>query len=136
MLTFIEPIDTSNKAVGFDLQANPLQSANQVALRDGGQLISSGMPIAAMAGRNRTGLGMRLPIYLPHAPTTTVQERRAAFVGSVGIAFAVDKLMLGVIDEMPVKNVRMTLVDNTLGVDQKRGRVLFDTQPGGGAMPT
>ena len=127
VLTFIEPNDTGNKAVGFDLQANPLQSANQVALRDGGQLISSGMPIAAMAGRNRTGLGMRLPIYLPHAPTSTVQERRAAFVGSVGIAFAVDKLMLGVIDEMPVKNVRMTLVDNAVGIDQKRGRVLFDT---------
>jgi signal transduction histidine kinase len=128
VLTFIEPLDLGTKAIGFDLQANPLQHTNQAALRDGGQLISSGMPIAAMAGRNRTGLGMRLPIYLPHAPTRTVQERRDAFVGSVGIAFAVDKLVLGVIDEMPVKNVRMTLIDNALGIDQKRGRVLFDTE--------
>lgn len=128
VLTFIEPLDQGNKAVGFDLQANPLQHTNQAALRDGGRLISSGMPIAAMAGRHRTGLGMRLPIYLPHAPTGTVAERRAAFVGSVGIAFSVDKLVMGVIDEMPVKNVRMTLVDNALGIDQKRGRVLFDTE--------
>ncbi|MES2317661.1 MAG: CHASE domain-containing protein [Pseudomonadota bacterium] len=127
VLTYIEPLVPGNKAAGFDLQANPLQHANQVALRDRGQLISSGMPIAAMAGRNRTGLGMRLPIYLPQAPTNTVAERRAAFVGSVGIAFSVDKLMLGVIDEMPIKNVRMTLVDNAVGIDQKRGRVLFDT---------
>lgn len=130
VLTFIEPIEPGNKAIGFDLQANPLQQSNQTALRDDGQLISSGMPIAAMAGRNRTGLAMRLPIYMPHAPTGTVQERRAAFVGSVGIAFSVDKLVLGVIDEMPVRHVRMTLVDNAVGVDQKRGRVLFDTQPG------
>lgn len=128
VLTFIEPLEQGTKAIGFDLQANPLQHTNQAALRDGGQLISSGMPIAAMAGRNRTGLGMRLPIYLPHAPTNTVQERRDAFVGSVGIAFSVDKLVLGVIDEMPVKNVRMTLVDNAMGIDQKRGRVLFDTE--------
>jgi signal transduction histidine kinase len=85
------------------------------------------MPVAAMAGRNKTGLAMRLPIYMPNAPTSTLQERRAAFVGSVGIAFSVDKLMLGVIDEMPVKNVHMTLIDNAVGVDQKRGRVLFDT---------
>ena len=127
VLTFIEPIDVGSKAVGFDLQANPQQWGNYAALRDGGQLLASGMPIAVMAGRNRTGLGMRLPIYLPHAPTTTVQERRRAYVGSVGIAFSVDKLMLGVIDEMPIKNVRMTLVDNAIGVDQKRGRVLFDT---------
>ncbi|UUZ50189.1 CHASE domain-containing protein [Massilia sp. B-10] len=128
MLTFIEPLDLGNKAVGFDLQANPLQHANQIALRDGGQLISSGMPIAAMAGRNRTGLGMRLPIYLPHAPTNTMQERRDAFVGSVGIAFSVDKLVLGVIDEMPVRNVRMTLVDNAVSIEGKRGRILFDTE--------
>ena len=127
VLTFIEPLDMGSKAVGFDLQANPQQQAYSAALRDGGQLISSGMPIAAISGRNRTGLGMRLPIYLPHARTSTVEERRAAFVGSVGIAFSVDKLMLGVIDEMPVKNVRMTLIDNAVGVDQKRGRVLFDT---------
>ncbi|HEY0063274.1 MAG TPA: CHASE domain-containing protein [Telluria sp.] len=127
VLTFIEPLDHGNKAAGFDLQANPLQHANQIALRDGGQLISSGMPIAAMAGRNRTGLGMRLPIYLPHAPTDTMQERRDAFVGSVGIAFSVDKLVLGVINQMPVKNVRMTLVDNAVSIEGKRGRMLFDT---------
>lgn len=125
VLTFIEPQIASNKVgIGFDLQANPLQRANQIALRDGGQLISSGMPIAAMAGR---GLAMRLPIYLPHVDTTTMELRRAAFVGSVGIAFSIDRLMLGVIDEMPIKNVRMTLVDNAVGIDQKRGRVLFDT---------
>jgi signal transduction histidine kinase len=125
VLTFIEPQIASNKVgIGFDLQANPLQQANQVALRDGGQLISSGMPIAAMAGR---GLAMRLPIYQPHAVINTVEQRREAFVGSVGIAFSIDRLMQGVIDEMPVKNVRMTLVDNAVGIDQKRGRVLFDT---------
>lgn len=127
VLTFIEPLDQGAKAVGFDLLSNQLLHSNQVALRDGGQLISSGMPIAAMKGQKRTGLGMRLPIYLPHSPTSTVEQRRAAFVGSVGIAFSVDKLVLGVIDEMPVKNVRMTLVDTAVGVDQKRGRVLFDT---------
>ncbi|MFL6659306.1 MAG: CHASE domain-containing protein [Massilia sp.] len=125
VLTFIEPQSPSNLAgIGFDLEANPLQHANQVALRDGGQLISSGMPIAAMRGR---GLGMRLPIYLPNAPTSTTEQRRAAFVGSVGIAFSIDRLMLGVIDEMPIKNVRLTLVDNAVGIDNKRGRVLFDT---------
>ncbi len=127
VLTFIEPLDQGPKAVGFDLLSNHLLHSNQEALRDGGHLISSGMPIAAMKGQKHTGLGMRLPIYLPHAATDTVEQRRAAFVGSVGIAFSVDKLVLGVIDEMPVKNVRMTLVDNAVGVDQKRGRVLFDT---------
>ena len=127
VLTIIEPAVPGVNKLGFDIHANPPQRAALAALRDSGQLISSGYPLPAMAGRNRTGLAMRLPIYMPNAPTTTVQERHASFVGSVGIAFSVDKLMQGVIDEMPIKNVRMTLIDNAVGVDQKRGRVLYDT---------
>lgn len=127
VLTFAEPIDPGMKSAGLDLMANPLVSGKHLLLRDSGKLITSGMPVASMSGPRRTGLAMRLPIYLPHAPTGTVHERRVAFVGSVGIAFSVDKLVLGVIEEMPVKNVRMTLIDNAVGVDQKRGRVLFDS---------
>lgn len=125
--TFLEPIGAGPNAIGFDLQANPLQAQNHIKLREGGRLIASGMPIAVGAGRSHTSLGMRLPIYMPHAQTNTVHERREAFVGTVGISFSVNKLVLGVIDEMPVKNVRMTLVDSDVGIDHKRGRVLFDT---------
>jgi signal transduction histidine kinase len=127
VVTFVEPVDYGPKGIGFDLQANPQQAANQIKLREGGRLISSGMPIALISTPNRAALGMRLPIYKPHASTSTVHERREAFVGSVGIAFSVDKLVMGVIDEMPVRHVRMTLVDNDIGIDHKRGRVLFDT---------
>jgi signal transduction histidine kinase len=123
VITFIEPV--TPLGIGYDLQANPLQAENQVRLREGGQLIASGLPIARPHEARRTALGMRLPIYLPEAPTNTVHERRAAFVGSVGISFSVDKLVLGVIDEMPVKRVRMTLLDN--GIDKQHSRVLFET---------
>ena len=127
VLTYIEPIEQSPSGIGVDLQANPMVAASQRALRDGGELVSSGMIIAAVAGQNGTGMGMRLPIYLPGAPVDTAQQRHAAFVGSVGIAFSLERLVNGVIEEMPVKNMRMRLVDNTPDIEGKRGRVLFDT---------
>ena len=134
VITVFEPVKPDTKALGFDLLANPLQAENQVRLREDGRLIASGMPIPVRSGPQRTVLAMRLPIYMPNAPTATVHERRAAFVGSVGIAFSVDTLVLGVIDEMPVKHVRMTLVDNDVGIDKKRRRLLFDT-PHAGRTP-
>jgi signal transduction histidine kinase len=127
VLAFVEPAATWSATIGFDLQANPLVHDTLNALRDNGVLITSGMPVAAVSGPKRTGLAMRQPIYRQDMPTATVAERRAAFRGSVGIAFSVDQLMQGVLDGMPVPHVRMTLVDNAVGVDNKRGRVLFDT---------
>ncbi len=135
VVTYVEPVVPGPRVLGFDLQANPLQADNQTRLREGGRLIASGMPVAIRSGPSHTALGMRLPIYMPDAPTATVHERRAAFVGSVGITFSVDKLVLGVIDEMPVRKVRMTLVDTDVGIDHKRGRVLFDTPAAAGATP-
>ncbi len=127
VITAFETVKQGEKVLGMDLLANPLQAENQERLREEGRLIASGMPIQFRFGPKRTVLGMRLPIYRPDAPVSTVHERRSAFVGSVGIAFSVDTLVSGVIDEMPVKHVRMTLVDSAVGIDNKRGRVLFDT---------
>ena len=127
VVTAYEAAKPGPNALGFDMMANPLQLQNQLRLREDGRMVASGIPIPVQSGPARTVLGMRVPIYKPNAPIQTVHERRNAFVGSVGIAFSVNALVLGVIDEMPVKHVRMTLVDNDVGIDNKRARVLFNT---------
>ena len=127
--TMAEPGEQS-PTIGIDMLSNRAMIEQHMKLRDTGKLGSSGIPIAwERAGIKRTGLAMRLPIYALGGPISTVQERRASFIGSVGIAFSVDRLVMGVIDEMPVKNAHMTLVDNALGGTDVRGRVLFDSTP-------
>lgn len=134
VLTFIEPAATRWKTtLGFDVLAVDHATGVLMTSRDMGSLITSGQPIAAISGPNRVGLGMRLPVYRPGLPLDTVYERRAAYVGSVGIAFSVPKLVQGVLDEMPIANVRLTLVDsgpmqdtNDLS-DTSHDRVLFDS---------
>lgn len=127
VVTFVEPEVRWAATLGYDLFTNPLIVDTLGELRDTGKLFTSGLPISFISGPGRTGLGMRLPVYRPHAPTATVAQRRAAYLGTVGIAFSVQKLVQGVIDEVPIKNVRMMLVDNALGPDMLRGRVLFDS---------
>jgi signal transduction histidine kinase len=133
IITFIEPDVPWYGAFGFDLHANSYVRATIAASRDAATLMTSGTRIVAMSTPSQTGLGMRLPTYRPGLPIDTVQQRRDAYIGSVGIAFSVSKLIKGVLDEMPVKTVRLTLVDIGQGanvVPPRPGQppnVLFDS---------
>jgi len=130
VVTFVEPEAVWGSTLGVDLSTIPLVNDYLGTLRDTGRLHTSGTPIAFISGPNRTGLGMRLAVYKPHAPIETLSQRRDAYIGAVGIAFSVDKLVKGVIDEFPVKNVRMTLVDHAAG-SVSPSRVLFDSGANG-----
>ena len=132
VLTFVEPGALWRQARGLDILANPRVQETIDAMRDSGKLLTSGQPIRYISGPNRTGLGMRLPVYRPGMPTNTVSERRAAYMGSVGIAFSVDKLVTGVLDEMSIHGVRMALVDKA-SKPVERPLVLFDSAANAGA---
>jgi signal transduction histidine kinase len=131
VLAFVEPASLWRQIRGLDIQANARVQETMDTMRDTGNLLTSGLPIRAISGPNRTGLGMRLPVYRPGKPVNTVTERRAAYIGSVGIAFSVDKLVMGVLDEMAIRKVRMTLVDATPGPNG-RENVLFDSSAADG----
>jgi signal transduction histidine kinase/CHASE1-domain containing sensor protein len=140
VITYIEPERPWEKTAGLDLQANAYIAKTVIATRDSGKLMTSGTPVAAISGPNRVGLGMRLPIYRLGLPVDGVAQRRAAYMGSVGIAFSVPRLVQGVLSEMPIKQVRMTLMDG--GISDRSSphasagdRVLYDSD-GTEAVPT
>jgi signal transduction histidine kinase/CHASE1-domain containing sensor protein len=144
VITYIEPEQPWDKTFGFDLQANAYVAKTVVATRDSGKLMTSGTPIAAISGPNRIGLGMRLPIYRLGMPIGDVAQRRGAYMGSVGIAFSVPRLVQGVLSEMPIQQVRMTLMDGGIPDSAspngspnagKGGRVLYDSA-GTDSVPT
>jgi signal transduction histidine kinase len=141
VVTFIEPPPPSAPPYGIDLMMNPYVGSTINATRDSGNLMASGTPIAAMSGPNNAYLGMRLPIYRHGVPVKNIEERRAAYVGSIGIAFNVPRLVQGVLDEMPVRHVRMTLFDSGPRLDlngrdiSARERILFDSH-GSAENPT
>ena len=111
---------------GIDLAIDPVRLSYILLGRDTGELTTSGLPLQRPFGMKGTALAVRLPVYARHAPVATVEQRRRAFLGSVGIAFSVDALVKGVIDEMPIKNARMTMVDREPGKLGQR-RLLVDT---------
>ena len=125
VVTLIYPFKVGG-ATGVDMAVDPVRLGALFSGRDTGQLTTSGIPIRKLPGKKGTSLGMRLAVYARHLPVTTLEQRRRAYLGTVGIAFSVDALVKGVIDEMPVKNARMTLVDREPGRLGQR-RLLVDT---------
>jgi signal transduction histidine kinase len=110
VITYVEPTPHwVQGTIGRDLDAQPIQRQALADARDSGLLSATGAPIQVMLEKKVLGLAMRMPVYRVGAPTGTVEERRAAHIGSVGIAFSVQRLVQGVLNELPVKPVRLIL---------------------------
>jgi signal transduction histidine kinase len=138
VVLYIEPIPDWMQAVGFDLDADPLTRKAMAVARDKGLPANSGAPIKAMKARGRIGFGMRLPIYQFGAPLKSVEDRRAAYVGSVGIAFNVERLVQGVLSELPVDGIRMTLFNDLIKLDPsapQRFQLIYDSSATGKTAP-
>lgn len=133
VITYIEPSSPEVAAFGLDLHTNSYVEQIILATRDTGKMMNSGTPIGAISAPNRVYLGLRLPTYKPKMPLNSVADRRAAYLGSVGIAFSVPRVVQGVQAEIPVKNVRMTVLDREIPDADGRPpkpaamRVLFDS---------
>jgi signal transduction histidine kinase len=134
VVSYIEPDLFSPGHYGIDLLANRYFGTQLDKSRDQGTVYASGTQIQALSGPNDTHLGMRMPIYYSGARLDTVAARRAAYVGSLGIAFSIPKLLHGVMDEVPITGLRMTLYDIGPGLDihgrdtGSTPRILFDSQ--------
>ncbi len=132
VLNYLEPLAGNELAFGLDIASNPPVAAALAAARDNGKLTSSGRLLDA--GRSRAVfLAMRLPVYRPGAPVETVEQRRAAYLGSVGAGFRVRELIQGALDKSQLRHLRFTLYDagsardNTPSAAIREDRLLFDS---------
>jgi signal transduction histidine kinase len=146
VIAYVEPMVRFEFAFGLDLGANPevadsrpLVAALRSA-RDSGNLTSSGVPLKLLSRRNDIGLAMRLAVYRSGAPVDTVEQRRAAYRGSVGAGFNVASLLQGVLAEDVARRMRFRLSDvGPAGAPQAVAsapaeRVLFDSNRTSGEL--
>jgi diguanylate cyclase (GGDEF)-like protein/PAS domain S-box-containing protein len=118
VLTYLEPMAGNERLFGLDISnnpsaANPRSIADALAsARDSGKLASSGQLLRIKEGQKSfTGLSMRLPVYRSGMLVETVEQRRAAYLGSVGAGFRVKELMRGVLDDHALEVMRFKLYE-------------------------
>jgi diguanylate cyclase (GGDEF)-like protein len=149
-LMLIEPLAGNEAALGKDLGAAPKTLEALQAARDSGGLTSSGRKILIRDNQSDIGLAVRLPVYRAGHPTGTVEQRRAAYAGSVGAGFRVAQMMSGIAQPGPAE-LRVRLFDAgpagggvrvrprssaPSAQELKADQLLFDSLPAGAAAPT
>ena len=111
VLVYVEPIASAAEKYGYDIAARPLIAEALEQSRDTGRISNSGVPVPMEGRPQLTGMAMRLPVYRFGMPTDTLEQRRAAYQGSVGIGYDLVAMMRSALADMPVRNVRLTLFD-------------------------
>ena len=139
VIAYIEPMAGFEFAFGRDLAANRDAADPQSlvraleAARDSGKLTASGVPIRIKSrGREYIGLALPLAVYRNGAPTSTVEERRAAYLGSVGAGFNINDLMEGVLRGPSTGYMRLRVYDVKAVGEEGEGeaggrRLLYDS---------
>ncbi|MGX9699425.1 CHASE domain-containing protein [Janthinobacterium lividum] len=111
VLVYIEPIASAPEKYGHDIASRPQIAEALAESRDSGRISNSGVPVPMDDRPQLTGMAMRLPVYRFGMPVDTVEQRRAAYQGSVGIGYDLVTMMRSALADMPVRNVRLTLFD-------------------------
>lgn len=114
VLVYMEPaIPESLNKLGVDLEARSYTRRTAEQSRDNNTIAASGLRVNVLPGSGpmQNILAMRLPVYRSGMPIYTVAQRRAAYVGSVGIGFGVNKMVNGALEAFPANGVRLVLTD-------------------------
>lgn len=110
-LTFIEPLAGNETVLGNDMGAMPDRRNALEQGRDTGALVSSGRTIRIAGRESDVGLAMRLPVYRPQQPLDTLEQRRSAYLGSVGAGFSVAGMLRDVVGGDAGRTLRLRLID-------------------------
>jgi PAS domain S-box-containing protein len=99
VLTYMEPMMPSR--LGVDMLSNgPAVARYLEEARDRAELSASGKPLKFTVPRRMLGLTLRMPVYRGGAVPGSVEGRRAAYAGSVGIGFSIPTLVQRALDGM------------------------------------
>src|SRR6266853_4413929 len=134
VVVYLEPMAGYDFAFGLDLGANPMAAdPSKVAAavrsqRDNGTLVSSAQPLRIKRARESVYLAMRLAAYKNGTLLDTVEQRRAAYVGSIGAGFDIENLMKGVLkEEMLYMRIRLHDAGPATRDSPEARRLLFDS---------
>lgn len=142
VMVYLEPMAGFEFAFGLDLGVNPAVAGTnpqvlrtlQESARDTEKLTASGRPIRVkVAGKEYIGLAMRLAVYRNGMRLDSVEQRRAAYLGSVGAGFNVENVMKGVLDEETARYMQFRVygtgptIDRVAPKSPDKDRLLFDS---------
>jgi diguanylate cyclase (GGDEF)-like protein/PAS domain S-box-containing protein len=135
VVTYLEPMLGNERAFGFDLNSEAGRRSDLERLRDSGQPMASRPLRLAADPKRRMTFALRVPIYRHGMPLATVEQRRAAFQGTVVAVIHVDEMMRSVLGMQLANDFDLVVRDmGAAGMPEQPGppdeeSKLFDSRP-------
>jgi PAS domain S-box-containing protein len=127
VIEFIEPLAENLPAFGLDAGTQPANRASFLAARDTGYFNLTPPFQLVQAPPGEFGLVLRAPVYVYGASLGSVAQRRAAFVGLVGISLNTQALFSDVLSDMLRERYRIVIHDVGVTGETDRNETTFAT---------
>lgn len=118
-ILYVEPQAGNEAAFGYDIASSPLPKANLQLARDTGQLAISEPVVLVQERRLQRGVVAYLPIYQPHRPISTVEERRQALRGVIAGVFRLEDVLSFALSDLDLRGVTVRLEDASAPASQR-----------------
>ena len=138
VIEYIEPFADNRRAFGLDSGSQTVNRESFLAARDSGKTSLTQPFQLIQAKQGEKGLVLRAPVYRYGMSVTTEDERRAAFVGLVGISLNANDIFSDVLSESFVQGMRVVVHDisaDASGAAPKSARLLIADNRAGEPLP-
>ncbi len=111
VIEYIEPLQANRAAFGLDSGTQPVNSESFLDARDSGEIRLT-PPFQIVQNKpNAAGLVLRAPVYRYGSPQSTIEERRTALVGFVGITLNAADLFHHIFADPSFAGLRVVIRD-------------------------
>jgi diguanylate cyclase (GGDEF)-like protein/PAS domain S-box-containing protein len=121
-VTLIEPLAANLAAVGFDAASETSRREAMARARDSGAPTATAPVNLVQHPGDRSGIDLFLPVFPPHLPHATANQRRVALLGYAVAVFRAGDFMTRFLRQMNAQGMRLQVYDIT---DQGASRLLY-----------
>ena len=118
VVTYIEPYESNEAALGFDVASNPTRLAAFESARDTGEMIATARITLVQETGNQYGFLILKPIYKTPTAPETVEGRRQNLKGFAVGVFRVGDMVEAALEDLPEGIVNIQLVDEASPADE------------------
>ena len=118
VVTYIEPYEGNQAAMGLDVASNPTRLAALEIARDTGEMTTTARIKLVQEAGNQYGFLILKPIYKTHVAPETVEGRRQNLIGFAVGVFRIRDMVEAAVEDLPEGMVNIQLVDEASPADE------------------
>ena len=128
VVTYIEPYESNQAALGFDVASNPARLVALERARDTGEMVTTARITLVQETGNQFGFLILKPIYKTPTAPETVEGRRQDLKGFAVGVFRIGDMVEAALEDLPKGIVNIQLVDEASPAGE--GLLYLDQAPG------